>query len=184
MLRVSFNLDEEALRHFAEVAQQTSAHARAQSPESVVAAARRVLEKAASAELPGFMKERYSRLETLLEMLADEDWALAPEDRQRVLNALACSTTPPPVASGPELLDQAIMIELVSRDLKHDLEAYQAFKRFRQSRQGRSRGGPEHRGEWLREKRESLQRRMHERRRRDLEAAGSSLRKVLSLFGL
>lgn len=185
MLRVSFNLNDDDLQHFTEVAQQTQALARSQSQDAIVAAARSILERADQAEPAGFVRERYSRLRAMLEMLLDVEWSLQGDDRQRVLNALACFTAPAASTSATELLDHAIMIELVSRDLHHDLEAYAAFCRFRDTYRSKRHGSPAaDREQWLSQRRESLQARMHERRRRDLDAAGSSVRKFFSLFGL
>ncbi len=183
-VRVSFNLDDADLEHLAAIAQQTQLRARSEPADAIIAGAREVLETAKRAQLAGFVKERYSRLETMLQMVDDAQWGLSVEDRQRTLNALACfaSSTAPAPASG--LLDHAIMIELVSRDLHHDLEAYRDFCRFRESYDKKRAAPDADRDRWLEERCASLQERMHKRRRRDLEAAGGGLRKLLSLFGL
>jgi hypothetical protein len=184
-LRVSFKLDDADLQHFAEVALQTQTMARSQPEAAIVAAAREVLERGLQGRPADFLKERYSRLRTILEMAADADWNLSGEDRQRIANALACfsaSASPGPTAG---VLDHAIMIELVSRDLQHDLDAYRDFCKFRASHSTRRRGAPgADRAQWLNQKRDSLQERMHVRRRRDLDAAGSSVRRLFSLFRL
>jgi hypothetical protein len=183
MLRVSFSLDEGDLQHLVDVAQRRQEQARGRSADAIIAAAREVLEKGAQAQLADFVKERYSRLRAMLEMIEDPDWQLGPEDRQRTLNALACFSAPAPGGSATALLDDAIMIELVSRDLQHDLQAYREFCRQRESGGRRAAAGTE-RDHWLAQRREALQTRMHERRRRDLDAAGSTVRRLFSLFGL
>ena len=132
-LRVSFNLDDADLQHFAEVALQTQAIARAQPEDAIVAAARELLDRGVQAQPADFVKERYSRLRTILDMAVDADWKLSEEDRQRVVNALACFSAPASAGPATGLLDHAIMIELVSRDLQHDLDAYRDFCRFRES---------------------------------------------------
>jgi hypothetical protein len=184
-LRVSFNLDDADLQHFAEVALQTQAIARAQPQDAIVAAARELLDRGLQAQPADFVKERYSRLRTILDMAVDADWKLSEEDRQRVINALACFSAPASAGPATSLLDQAIMIELVSRDLQHDLEAYRAFCRFRESQSMKRRAAPgADRAQWLTQKRDSLQERMHKRRSRDLDAAGGSVRRLFSLFRL
>jgi hypothetical protein len=184
MLRVSFNLHDADLQHFAEVAQQTQALARTQPEDAIIAAAREVIERSTQAQLADFVKERYSRLRTMLDMVADEDWRLSSADRQRVINALACFSAPTSGAGGG-LLDHAIMIELVGRDLQHDIEAYADFCRLRAEQSGKRAGSPAaDREKWLGQRRASLQERMHSRRQRDLSSAGSSVRKLFSLFGL
>jgi hypothetical protein len=182
-VRVSFNLDDADLEHLAAIAQQTQLRARSEPADAIIAGAREVLETANRAQLAGFVKERYSRLDTMLQMVCDAQWQLSAEDRQRALNALACfgSSTP---AAPSGLLDHAIMIELVSRDLHHDLEAYRDFCRFRDSYDKKHAAHDADRERWLEERCASLQERMHKRRRRDLDGAGSGLRKLLSLFGL
>jgi len=184
MVRVSFNLDDSDLEHLAAIAQQTQQRARSEPADATIAGAREVLEAANRAQLAGFVKERYSRLGTMLQMVEDPQWRLSAEDRQRTLNALACfgSSTAASATSG--LLDHAIMIELVSRDLHHDLEAYSDFCRFRASYDKKHAAPDADRERWLQERCVSLQQRMHKRRRRDLDGAGSGLRKLLSLFGL
>lgn len=185
MLRVSFNLDDGDLRHLADVAQRRQEQARGQSAEAIIAAAREVLEKGQDAQLADFVRERYSRLQVMLDMVADADWQLGPEDRQRTLNALACFSAPAPGGSATALLDGAIMIELVSRDLQHDLQAYRDFCRQRAAHSRARPAAPGvQRDDWLAHRREALQTRMHQRRKRDLDAAGSTLRRLFSLFGL
>lgn len=185
MVRVSFNLDDADLEHLAAIAQRTQARARAEPAGSIIAGAREVLEKANRAQLAGFVKERYSRLDAMLQMVADSQWRLSTEDRQRTINALACFSTSAASASATELLDHAIMVELVSRDLHHDLDAYRDFCRFRDAHDEKKRAAPDaDREQWLQQRRESLQTRMHQRRKRDLDSAGSSMRKLFSLLGL
>lgn len=181
-LRVSFDLDDADLQHLAEVAQQTQALARAQSADAIIAAAREVLDKGMQGHHADFVKERYSRLHSMLDMIGDAQWSLGEEDRQRVINALACFSTPAP-ASG--LLDHAIMIELVSRDLQHDLDAYRDFCRFRDAQAAKRRSSPAADPEqWLGQRRQTLQTRMHTRRMKDLDAAGGPVRRLFSLFRL
>jgi hypothetical protein len=184
-IRLSFNLRDGDLQHFEQVAQQTQAIARAQPAEATIATAREVLERGAQSQGAQFVKERYSRLHTIIEMVSDPDWRLEADDLQRAINALACFSAPTSENSPGSLLDHAIMIELVSRDLQHDLTAYRDFARFRESysRKHRKQNAGDREAE-LQQRREILQRRMHERRTRDLEKAGSSVRKLFSLFGL
>lgn len=187
-LRISFNLGDADLLHFEAVAQQTQANARHQSTQTIVAAARAVLENAERAQLAGFVRARFLRLRVMLEMAADNEWPLGVEDKQRLINALACfSGTPDSDAATLGFLDHAIMVELVSRDLEHDLDAYRDFCKFRESQLKRRRPGvaqDAHREQWLQQRRAILQARMHARRKRTLDRAGSSVRKLFSLFGL
>lgn len=185
-LRISFNLADADLRHFEEVAQQAQADTRRRSAQEIIAAARSMLEAAQRAQQAEFVRERFARLQTMLDMAGDAEWTLRPEDSQRLLNALACFGGPEP-SNGAGFLDHAIMVELVSRDLEHDLAAYRDFCKLRESQAKRRRPGADQeasRIEWLTQKREELQKRMHERRKASMEKAGSSVRRLFSLFGL
>lgn len=185
-LRVSFDLHDADLRHFEELAQQTQALARSTSADAIIAAARLVLEGSERAQLAEFVKERFLRLRAMIDMATDADWQTSAEDRQRIINALACfGVAPADPASTPGLLDHAIMIELVSRDLEHDLIAFRDFCKFRSAQAARTRPGREDKAlQSLQQRREILQARMHARRQKDLDKAGSSVRKLFSLFGL
>jgi hypothetical protein len=179
-VRVSFNLDDADLEHLAAIAQQTQLRARNEPADAIIAGAREVLETANRAQLAGFVKERYSHLDTMLKMVGDLEWQLGTEDRQRVLNALACFSSSSSADSPSVLLDHAIMIELVSRDLHHDLDAYRDFCKSRTTYDKTH----AQRDRWLQERRGTLQQRMHKRRRKDLDAAAGGLRKMLTVLGL
>lgn len=182
--RVSFELGDADLQHLAQVAQERQSAARAQPVERIVATARDVFTKGSQAHLADFVRERYARLGTMLEMVDDVDWRLNEADSQRLINALACFSEPASGASSA-LLDQAIMIELVSRDLHHDLDAYRDFCKFRTAQLAKRHSPPgADREQWLSQRRETLQRRMHTRRKRDLDAAAGPVRRLFSLFGL
>jgi hypothetical protein len=182
--KVTFDLGDADLQHLAEVAQVRQSAARTQPTDRIVASAREVYLKGSQAHLADFVKERYSRLGSMLEMVDDAEWKLSQEDSQRLLNALACFGEAPSGASSA-LLDQAIMIELVSRDLHHDLEAYRDFCKFRAAQMAKRHSPPgTDREQWLSQRRETLQQRMHSRRKRDLDNAAGPVRRLFSLFGL
>ena len=182
-VRVSFKLDDADLEHLAAIAQQTQLRARNEPADAIIGGAREVLETANRAQLAGFVKERYSHLDTMLKMVGDLEWQLGTEDRQRVLNALACFSSSSSADSPSVLLDHAIMIELVSRDLHHDLDAYRDFCKSRMT-YDKTHAQSAERDRWLQERRGTLQQRMHKRRRKDLDAAAGGLRKMLTVLGL
>jgi len=76
-------------------------------------------------------------------------------------------------------VDDAIMLELLLRDLQHELDAYEEFDAYRrEERSRRDRAGaasPVSREDWLDSRREALHERMRQRRERDLEAHGGTL---------
>ena len=123
-----------------------------------------LVEDVRSSEVPEFVLERVATLELLIEMLRDEQWRLAGKDRERILDALAYFVDPddliPDRVPGIGYLDDAIMIELVARELKHEIEAYEDFCAYRRKRRKPA-------GEAaLEARREALQARMRRRRRR------------------
>jgi len=187
--RVSFNLDDADLQHFAEVVQHTQAMARQSSAQDIIAAARQVLLDSEQAHLADFLVQRRDRLRLMLEMVSDPDWRPSAGDSQRLINALACFTTKP--ADQPHasmgFLDHAIMIELVGRDLTHDLDAYRDFCKARArltSGRRAAAGSDASRQQWLVQRCAALQARMHQRRQRDLQRAASPMRRWFSLLGL
>jgi uncharacterized membrane protein YkvA (DUF1232 family) len=141
------------------------------APEDIVAAADQLLNDIGSSSTPGFIKDRMDKLRLMIHMLSDIEWRLPHEDATRVLNALAYFTEPddliPDQIPGLGFLDDAIMVELVVRELKHEIEAFQDFCEFRDR-------SAAHRGRKAKAKRDELQSRMRRRRERSRAANGHS----------
>ncbi|NIL93517.1 MAG: DUF1232 domain-containing protein [Woeseiaceae bacterium] len=162
-LRVSFELDESDLEHFRLIMREARKVAVQMPPEDVVASAERILAEIGVKDTPGFIQERIGKLRLLIRMLSDIDWRLPHEEAKRVLNALAYFTEPddliPDHIPGLGYLDDAIMVELVMRELRHEIEAYEDFCDYR------DRNGTTSREDWLARRREKLQARMRRRRK-------------------
>ncbi len=171
-LRISFNLDEEDLQHFRLIMQQAS-NTNAW-PEDIVAAAEKLLLEIESARIPRFVRERLESLQLMIRMLKDHEWRLPDQETSRVLNALAYFSEPedliPDHIPGLGFLDDAIMIELVVRELRHEIEAYRDFCNFRKRMPPRSgvkvKTTDITRDDWLSGRRKELQERMRRRRKR------------------
>ena len=127
-----------------------------------------LLAEAPAAGAPNFILERLERLRLMIQMLSDVEWRLPHTDASRVLSALAYFAEPedliPDSIPGLGFLDDAIMIELVVRELKHEVEAYQDFREYRERM--KKNGGESSRTDWLDTRRKELQDRMHRRRGR------------------
>ena len=164
-MKVSFELSPRDMRYFRERLQRVRAGAGARDEDSVIRLARELVQGAVAAEPPDFVHERLLKLEQLVEMLRDDEWRLERRDRARVLDALAYFVDPddviPDHVPGIGYLDDAIMVELVAQELKHDIKAYEDFREFRKSRP-RAEAGDK-----LEARRRSLQARMRRRRRRE-----------------
>lgn len=110
--------------------------ARVSDVDAVLRAARELLTGGASHPLPDFIAQRLDSLGTLVDMLSDDEWRLPKREATRVVNALAYFVEPddliPDHIPGLGFLDDAIMVELVVRDMKHGIEAYQDFCRYRE----------------------------------------------------
>jgi hypothetical protein len=115
-------------------------------------------------------------------MLEDPEWALPAPERARVLDGLVYVAETrdliPDSLPVLGLADDAIMLELVLRELQHELEGYEEFDAFRANEAVlRDKPGlhrPVSRADWVESKRAALHQRIRERRERDLARHGDS----------
>jgi uncharacterized membrane protein YkvA (DUF1232 family) len=175
-LRISFELDDDDLDHFRLIMLQSRNAAARRSPEEIVATADQLMHELANQRTSGFISERLHDLRLMRRMISDVDWRLPHEEANRVLNALAYFAEPddliPDEIPGLGFLDDAIMIELVGRELRHEIEAYREFCEYR-TRQT-PRGDTE-----LEAVRAELQARMRQRREDDLQSGPKHDRRLL-----
>lgn len=103
--------------------------------KAIIAAAQELLDKTDPEELPDFIATRLGNLKTLIAMVEDVGFGLPEADKDNVLAALTYFAQPDDAVPDdvPVLgfLDDAIMIELCARDLKHEIEAYEGFCKWR-----------------------------------------------------
>ncbi len=168
-LRVSFEIGDNDLEHFRLIMREARKTVARMAPEDIVAGAEELLQIVIGTGMPGFIQERIQKLRLMIRMLTDIEWRLPHQEATRVLNALAYFTEPddliPDHIPGLGFLDDAIMVELVVRELKHEIEAYQEFSDFReQSREDRGHNAAISREDWLTVRRDKLQTRMRRRR--------------------
>lgn len=173
-ISLNFELNDRDLEHFHTAMDTARKSAEGRSAEEIVDCAGKLLIEAQKAQVPDFIMDRLLRLDDLIAMVRDQGWALPDEDRKRVLSALVYFCDPADVIPDHVqvlgYLDDAVMIELCVRDLKHELDAYNDFCDYRQ-REATQRGmAPEKAGraDWLDGRREELIERMHGRRERDV----------------
>jgi uncharacterized membrane protein YkvA (DUF1232 family) len=176
-LRVSFDLDDNDLKHFRLIMREARKAAARKTPEDIVASAEELLWELGDDKAPGFILERMAKLKTMIRMISDVEWRLPHEETSRVLNALAYFAEPedliPDHIPGLGFLDDAIMVELVVRELRHELDAYQDFCEFRAAARESSGNQSVSRDAWLDARRQELQSRMRRRRKQMLHRAGS-----------
>ena len=179
-LDITFTLSDSDLDHFQAIVDK--AKTAMESDENAVnieAAARQLITDAKSTELPGFIDDRLSKLEIVIDMVGDDEWQLTEAERRRVLGALVYFCDPedliPDHIPGLGFLDDAIYVELVIRELKAEIDSYEEFVEFRAAEEKRRADRGEYpkvgREEWLSDKRATLHARM--RRRRGSRASGN-----------
>mgnify|MGYP001822898777 FL=1 len=171
-MRISFELDDQDLKHFRLIMDEARRAARRIAPEEIVAAAEDLLDSVPKTGAPGFIAGRLAKLRLMIHMLSDIEWRLPHQDAARVLNALAYFAEPedliPDHIPALGFLDDAIMIELVVRELKHEIEAYQDFCDYRERLASRGGSNKASREDWLASRRKELQARMRRRRKSGL----------------
>lgn len=191
-LRVSFELSKADLKHFRTIMREARDAAADKPASEVLAAARKLLDSVGDVDMPEFVGDRIARIQVMIDMVEDGEWKLPDEETARVVNALAYFGEPedliPDHIPGLGFLDDAIMVELVVRELRHEIDAYTDFCRFRsveeQRRGGRGAEDEVTREQWLAVRRKELQSRMRNRRLRERTRRGvrSGGRSPFSLF--
>lgn len=172
-ISLTIDLNDRDLEHFQKAMETSKKAAEGKTPKEVVELAGKLLADAQKVHVPDFVRERLLHLDDMIAMVRDEGWHMEDADRQRVMSALVYFVDPSDVI--PDnievlgFLDDAIMIELCVRELRHELEAYDDFCEFR-AHEARKRGiepaGIGH-ADWLEGRREELVSRMHARRERE-----------------
>jgi len=183
-MRITFDLSESDLEHFKQAMSKASGSMQSLAPEVILAQAKSVLDEIGENKPPDFIGERMTKLGTLIDMLEDKGWDLQQPERGRVLSALAYFADPedliPDNIPGLGYLDDAIMIELICRQLKHEMEAYHDFCVYRKAeatRRGEKMGNMD-KAEWMSSRRDELHSRMRRRRRSSRGSRSGSRRRT------
>jgi uncharacterized membrane protein YkvA (DUF1232 family) len=168
--KLTIELSDRDLRHFRRELRKARESVEIADDDEILGAAADLVATMRRNDLPDFVTERLERLETLLAMVSDRQWPLTEEERSPVLSGLAYLCDPedliPDDLPGIGMLDDAVMIELVFRELRHELDAYADFLKFR--KQLEKRGGklpPAQLEAKLERRRKQLLERMRRRRK-------------------
>ena len=185
-LRVTFDLEAKDLDYFRAVFKRAKAAADKAGEAEIIAKARVVIKQVGNSEVPAFVEQRVDKLSSLIDMLNDEEWALASPERKNVLSALSYLAEPQDIIPDnvPVLgyLDDAIMIELVVKELHHEIEAFADFCRYREEEKARNRNPNLSRQDYLELKRRQLQQRIQRRRGSVAKRPKSGTRPRFRLF--
>src|SRR5215218_4439947 len=137
--KMTIELSDRDLRHFRRELKKARESVQIADDEEILAAAVDLVATMHRDDLPDFVAERIEKLETMLAMISDTDWELQEQERSPVLAALAYVCDPedliPDDIPGIGMLDDAVMIELAFSELRHELEAYQDYQKFRKALQ-------------------------------------------------
>ena len=190
-LAITIELGDADLAHFIEAMKTSQEQAKDLSAAEITAAANKLLEDGSSGKVPGFIADRLSKIGSMIAMVNDEGFGMEAADRQRVLACLTYFANPTDLIPDdvPVLgfLDDAIMIELVVRELQHEIEAYDDFVAYR-NEEARLRGvDPStlktERVEWAEARRLELLNRMKSRRLSSYGGRGRNWGPSLFKFG-
>jgi uncharacterized membrane protein YkvA (DUF1232 family) len=133
--KMTIELSDRDLRHFRRELKKARQSVEIADDEEILAAAVDLVASMKRDDLPDFVAERIEKLETMLAMISDPDWALTEHERSPILAALAYVCDPedliPDEIPGIGMLDDAVMIELAFSELRHELEAYRDYLKFR-----------------------------------------------------
>ncbi len=185
-LRVVFDLEDKDLEYFKASMQRARKSAESASEDEIIGSALAMIEQVSTPATPAFVQQRLERLSRLIDMLRDEEWPLAQEERGDILTALSYFADPEDIIPDnvPVLgyIDDAIMIELVVKELRHEIDAFEDFSRFRAGELARKRDDKVSREDYLDHKRRDLQQRMRRRRTTMRRASKGTTRPRFRLF--
>lgn len=185
-LRITLDLSDKDIEHFRNLARSAMDSSRELDRDAIITGARDLLKEVDEKVGSDYIRTRLAKIHVLIDMLEDEGWGMQKVGRGRVLAALAYFNNPedliPDNVPGLGYLDDAIMVELLCRELAPEIEAYQDFVNYRAS-EARRRGldpAELNRGDFLKAREQALLARM--RRRRRGVGGGSGRKSPFSLF--
>ncbi|HQZ31715.1 MAG TPA: YkvA family protein [Arenimonas sp.] len=134
-MKITFELEPGDIERFHEALARAERRVACAEECDIVDAARHALETLPIATAPGYIRRQIQEVAGLLDMLEDEAWALPQVERAQVLRLLAYFSDPedliPDEVAVIGLLDDAIMLELLMKHLRHVIAAYGDFVQAR-----------------------------------------------------
>jgi uncharacterized membrane protein YkvA (DUF1232 family) len=178
-LNIVLDLSDQDLAFFAKVMESVWKK-NAKRPESeLVAGARKLIKQAIKAKSPEYVTKRLQDIGLLIDMLDDQEWApeLDARERSRIMAAVSYFAVPKDLISdkvpGIGYLDDAVVADLVCRELAHDIQGYRDFCAYRKN-EAELRGNKVGRESWLSAKRRQIFDRIERRREKMFGRKGTS----------
>jgi len=136
-LEIKFELDEQDLARFKKLFSAARRKSAKQNPEELLRTASARIHAGLRRKAPNFVQTRLKGLQRLVAMASDETWRLPKRERKAIIDSLAYFAVTDDVIGDQipviGLLDDAIAAELVLRGLRHELDAYDEFCRYRET---------------------------------------------------
>ncbi len=134
-MRITFELDTGDLRRFHDAFERARRLASNADEIDIIDGAKQALDALSMDGVPNYVRRRLVHVQRLLLMFEDAEWVLPDPERVDALAVLAYFSDPddliPDHIAGIGLIDDAVMLELLSRRMRHVLDAWERFRAFR-----------------------------------------------------
>lgn len=168
-LNIVLDLSDDDLKYFVRVMDSVCKR-NAKKPEAeLIAGARQLIKRAAKAKAPEYVRKRLDDIGLLIDLLDDREFSvdLSADDRKRIIAAIGYFAVPKDIISdrvpGIGFFDDAVVADLVIRELKHDIKGYRDFCKYRDDAAA-VRGKKVGKDGWLAAKRRQIFERIRRRR--------------------
>jgi uncharacterized membrane protein YkvA (DUF1232 family) len=136
-MRITIDLEQADVDRFLRALARSHRLARSTEETDVLAAAKQALNTLPIGSAPAYVRKRIGAVQRLILMLEDDAWSLPKPERTKMLETLVYFSDPedliPDHIEVIGLLDDAIVLELLLRRLRHVMDAYTDFCEFRDS---------------------------------------------------
>jgi uncharacterized membrane protein YkvA (DUF1232 family) len=133
-MRITLELEPSDIDRFLRALERSHRLAREAEETDVIAGAKQALNSLPIGNAPSYVRKRVVAVQRLILMLEDEAWALPQPERGQVLETLVYFSDPedliPDDIEVIGLLDDAIVLEILVRRLRHVLQAYADFRAY------------------------------------------------------
>ena len=137
-MRITLELESADLERFQSAFDRARRLAVDADEVDIIDAAKHALDAVCIDKIPVYVRKRLVHVQRLIVLLEDDDWKLPAPDRNEALAALTYFGDPddliPDHIEVIGMVDDAIMLEMIARRMRHVLLAYRQFCTFRRSK--------------------------------------------------